>query len=450
MSKAESLPQSDVEPQQGLSLKRRALKGSAITFAGYGASQVLRLGSNLILTRLLFPEVFGLMALVQTFLIGLQMFSDIGINLSIIQNKRGNDPAFLNTAWTVQVVRGGILWLGACLLASPVAEFYQEPMLSYLLPVSGATAFISGMNSTKLATANRQINLGRLTLLEFTSQVIGISVMLIGAWMFRSVWVLVIGGMAASLIKMIASHIFLEGHRNRLHWEKEAFHSIFNFGIWIFLSTVLGFLSSQSDRLLIGRFASVEFLGIYTIALTMSQVPISLNSQVENSVLLPSYSELTRENPGRLRSFLWKTRLTIIGIGWSLLLPLVIFGGWLVDFLYDDRYREAGWMLQVLSTAALMQVVNASYGPIFIATGKVFIQTALITTLVTLQILSAFIGGYLWGENGIIVGFASVHVIFYPVYAIFLSRISLWQPKIDIPAIAIILVVAGVLYRRLG
>src|SRR5204863_421086 len=77
----------------------------------YLAGFILRLGSNLILARLLVPEMFGLMALVNTFMMGLQMFSDVGIGPSIIQNRRGDDPAFLNTAWTIQVMRGMALSL---------------------------------------------------------------------------------------------------------------------------------------------------------------------------------------------------------------------------------------------------------------------------------------------------------------------------------------------------
>src|SRR5688572_30143338 len=91
-------------PEPGL--RSQAIRGSIWTFAGYGASQVIRLASNLILARLLFPDVFGLMALVNVFIGGLAMFSDIGIGPAIIQNKRGNERTFLNTAWTIQIGRG--------------------------------------------------------------------------------------------------------------------------------------------------------------------------------------------------------------------------------------------------------------------------------------------------------------------------------------------------------
>src|SRR5690554_1654660 len=96
---------------------------------GYGTAQLLRLASNVILAKLLFPEAFGLMVLVAIFMQGIAMFSDIGILPSIIQNKRGDDPAFLNTAWTIQVIRGVLIWIVACIGAYPYALIYNEPLL---------------------------------------------------------------------------------------------------------------------------------------------------------------------------------------------------------------------------------------------------------------------------------------------------------------------------------
>ncbi len=92
------------------SLRGLALRGSIWTLGGYGASQVLRLAGNLVLARLLFPEAFGLSALVGVFMVGLAMFSDVGIGPSVIRSHRGDDADFLNTAWTIQVIRGLVLW----------------------------------------------------------------------------------------------------------------------------------------------------------------------------------------------------------------------------------------------------------------------------------------------------------------------------------------------------
>src|SRR6185295_9921643 len=127
-----------------MSLKTQVLRGSAWTFAGYAGNQLVRLASSLILTRLLFPESFGVMSIVWAVMYGLDMLSDVGLGPAIIRDKRGEEPDFLNTAWTVQAMRGGILWAGSCVLAYPAALFYAEPSLAQLLPFGGLTSFIAG------------------------------------------------------------------------------------------------------------------------------------------------------------------------------------------------------------------------------------------------------------------------------------------------------------------
>src|SRR5690606_8194669 len=107
-------------PQQAKGISNSTVKrGSLWALAGYGGSRVLRIGGNLVLWRLLYPDAFGLIALVNVFITGLTMFSDVGIGPSIVQNPRGDDPAFLNTAWTIQVVRGFILGIAGAALAAP-------------------------------------------------------------------------------------------------------------------------------------------------------------------------------------------------------------------------------------------------------------------------------------------------------------------------------------------
>ena len=99
-------PNQEVSDPDLQALKKVATQGAYWTIANYGLSQALRFGSNLILTRLLFPDLFGLMSLVNVIIMGLGLFSDIGVGTSIIRSKRGNDPDFLNSAWTMQVIRG--------------------------------------------------------------------------------------------------------------------------------------------------------------------------------------------------------------------------------------------------------------------------------------------------------------------------------------------------------
>src|SRR6056297_524623 len=243
----------------------RARRSAIWSLAEFGGSQTLRLASNLILTRLLFPEAFGLMALVMVVTVGLSLLSDTGVRPSIIQNARGDDLGFLNTAWTIQVIRGMLLWLMTLALARPVAALYDEPLLAQILPVAGLTLLITGMQPTSVHTVNRHLALGRLTRITLGAQAVGLIVMALLAWQLQSVWALVIGGVIAATLKVAACHLFLPGIRNRFRLERDAFWQIFHFGKWVFLSTAAGFLITQGDRAILGLYLPLETLGIYNI-----------------------------------------------------------------------------------------------------------------------------------------------------------------------------------------
>ena len=115
----------------------RAIHGSLWTAARLAAEYGLRMISSLILTRLLVPEAFGLMALISVLMTGFAMFSDMGISSSVVQSKRGDDPTYLNTAWTLQVIRGFVLWIFAALFADSMAIVYAQPELRVLILALG-------------------------------------------------------------------------------------------------------------------------------------------------------------------------------------------------------------------------------------------------------------------------------------------------------------------------
>ncbi|MEL7050782.1 MAG: oligosaccharide flippase family protein, partial [Cyanobacteria bacterium J06588_5] len=159
-----------------LSLKKRALSGSLWTVLGYGTQQALRFAGNVVLTRLLEPELFGLMALMTSLRIGLELFSDVGLGHNIIQNEKGNDPLFYNTAWTVQIIRGFVLWGISLLLVLPIASFYQEERLLFLFPIVGFTTVIDGLVSTSGLLLKKDMRVGLVTLNKLGAQIISLLV----------------------------------------------------------------------------------------------------------------------------------------------------------------------------------------------------------------------------------------------------------------------------------
>lgn len=419
-----------------LTLRQRVLKSGSWTLAGYGVNQALRLGGNLILTRLLFPEAFGMMAIIQAVMYGVHMLTDVGIGPSIVQKYRGNDPAFLNTAWTVQIVRGFLAWVGLCALALPMAKFYGEPLLAGLLPVVGLGAIISGFNSTKLHTAQRNLEAARVTQIEVGTYALGLLCTVYLAWLMQSVWALVWGGVIAACLKMIASHVALHGIKNQFAWDRDALGHLRGFGRWILLSSALTFLSVEGARLLIGAMLDMRQLALFTLASTMSLMFWQAMQQVAVRVFFPAYSEVHRSNPKNLITILYKVRLTLILPSWGLAVLFIFFGSHLMETLYDERYHGSGVMLEQLAAGTLVACVWGSYSGVLLAMGKVAAMTLLMAIQIACQFGAIYIGYHYWGGTGIVMGVAAANWIMYPVNAFVMYRNGLWQPKLDLVFLA--------------
>ena len=369
------------------SLRKQAIRGSVWTLAGYGASQILRFGSNLILARLLVPEYFGLMSLVNVFIIGLHLFSDIGLGPSIIQNKRGDDPDFLNTVWTMQIIRSGFLWLGSVLIAWPISEFYNEPQLLRLLPVVGLSTLISGFGSTAPFTLNRHIALGKLAIFELGGQVVSVIVMIVWAWFSPTVWALVMGSLVSDVIKMVWSHRLMPGHRNRFAWNREATKNIVSFGRWIFLSTALTFLASQADRLILGKLLSFKLLGVYGIAFALADIPRQVILALSGKVIFPAMSKLANLPREAFRAKILKNRRPIL-IALAAGLPLLIsFGDFLILKLYKPDYHDAAWMLPIIALGIWHTTLYSTMSPSLLTIGKsVYNAQGYLLTFLTISI----------------------------------------------------------------
>lgn len=424
----------------------RVARGSAVTVAGFGAQQAIRLGANLLLARLLFPEAFGLMALVNVLMVGLAMFSDIGITPSIQSSKRGDEPTFLNTAWTIQVIRGAVLLVAASALAWPMAWFYEEPMLLQLIPVAALSLLLASFEPTRVDTASRHMLLGRLTLIQIVAQLIGVAAMLWLAWTTSSVWALVLGGLVGTLATLVLAWTVLPGHSNRLQWDVSAAGELISYGKWIFLSTVSGFLVMQSDKLILAHFLSFAELGLYNIGYFLAGIPLMLGQALVGRLMIPIYRESppdeSRENFMRVR----RLRLMLTGGLLAISAPLALAGVWIVDLLYDERYLSSGAVLVAMSLALIPQLITLTYDQVALARGDsrgFFLVTAL-RAVVLVGLLLALVPTT--GKLGAAIAIAMTPLLSYPVLVRLARRHGAWDKLHDLVTIlmALLLGVAAI------
>jgi O-antigen/teichoic acid export membrane protein len=390
-----------------------------------------------------------MMAIIQVVMYGAAMITDIGIGPSIIQKDHGNDPAFLNTAWTVQILRSLMIWGGLCALAFPVAHFYGEPLLAGMIPVVGLTVIIGGFNSTKLYTAQRNLEAVRVTQIEVGTYALGLLCTVYLAWLLQSVWALVWGSVITACLKLFASHVALHGIRNRFAWDRDAIDHLMVFGRWIMLNSFLTFLSAEGSRLLLGALLDMRQLALYTLASTMSLMFWQAIQQLVWRVFFPAYSEVYRGNPKNLMAILFKSRLLLILPSWCLAVVFVFFGVQLMETLYDERYHGSGAMLELLAAGTLVSCVWGSYVGVLLAMGKVVTSTALTAIQIVCQIITMFVGYYYWGGLGIVMGVAAANWIIYPLNAFVMSRNGLWQPKLDLMLLAASVLIVVVAWPRL-
>jgi O-antigen/teichoic acid export membrane protein len=433
------------------SIKKLAIHGAVWTIASYGASQVLRFGSNLVLTRLLFPELFGLMSLVYVFINGLHLFSDLGISTNVIQNKRGDDPLFLNTSWTLQIIRGVGLWLCCLLIAFPASQFYNEPKLLWLIPLVGFNTIIAGFNSTSLFTLNRHLSIKELAIFEFAGQVVSIGVMLIWAWFNKTIWALVIGGLVSALFQLIWSHRLNTVAPNRFAWDRDAVKELVFFGKWIFLSTALTFLATQADRLILGRLFSFEMLGIYGVAFALSDIPRQLILAVSGKVIFPSYSKLVGLPRSEFRTKILRNRgriLLVVAVG---LAGLVSFGDLLILGLYDNRYVAATWMLPLLALGTWPVMLTQTIDPVLFAIGQPrYIAVGCFFGFLCFAI-GIPLGFSLWGPFGSVaaVAFSNVPTWGVITYALWRERLAVTKQDAIVTG-AFLLVLSILLVGRMA
>ena len=415
--------------------RRQLISSSVWSGAGFAVSQLVRLFSNLVLTRILFPEVFGLMALVQSVVTGVKMFSDMGIATSVLRDKAGDDPAYLDTAWTMQVIRGIAIWLIISILAYPAATLYDAPELFFLLPVVGLGAIVQGFNSTSILSLKRNFTLRSVVLWEVSIQLLTAVSTIYLAWKLQSVWALVLGGLIGATIGAASSFRLKLARRPKFHLDRDVFANIFRFGKWIFLSTALTYIIQQGDVLVLGLYLPLQTLGLYAIAIIWSRIVLQLLLKLNEQIMLPLYARYYHEDRDSVRKRISRSKAILLAITIPGVCGFVVGGQFLVDILYDPRYQEAGWMLQILSVGTIGSIISVTSGNALLSFGDSLSFMKFQIARGLFMGLCMFVGGAWYGTVGIVIGVAVSRFAAYPVLAYYLHQHKIWMPKLDLAAL---------------
>ena len=431
-------------------LRHPAVKAAVWHFGDYAYSQGLRFASNLILARLLVPEDFGLMLLVNLVLHGLEMCSDLGIGPALIQHKRGEEPDYLRTAWTLGLLRSLALWATAAALAWPLATLYGEPRLIAVLPVAALSLLLDSLCSGHVTVLERRLQFRFLTLISAASYTVSVGVMILGACYTTTVWPLVAGALVNAALSSALTHLLPGATPMRFQINSQIAKQLMTFGRWITLSSLLTFTTSQLDKILLGKLLTVTELGVYAIAFMMAQVTVSLMHELCSGVLRPVYARAGETSPQLLRAQVKRYRIALLLLTAPPLLLLYLIGPELMHLLYDDRYNDAGWMVQILAVGALVSIVLMPAESVLIARGDSY-HHMLLQGIAAIAMATCIATGYtLAGTPGLLIGYALSGLLRYPFLAAYIQPHNVWLPKLDLAAVTTLalLLAAALLLRE--
>lgn len=395
-------------------LRKHALRAGLWTFGGHAAGQLLRLAGNILLTRLLMPEMFGVMTLAVVVMVGVNMFSDIGLRQVVVRSQYSDETNFLNTVWTMQILRGLLVALVLLAVGGVVASLantgllpsnstYANPALPWVLVGLAFTVLLQGAESTKILLAQRDLQVHRITAIELMAQVISLVTMLLWAWCSPSVFALVAGAIAAGFWRIWATHWLLPGPRNFVCWHRPAVAEVMSLGSWVFLTSILGFLVTSGDRLLFGWLLTAEQMGYYALATLLVLAVHEIVNKLIANVAFPALSGIYRERPDDLVSSFYKVRLPVDAICLVTAGFLYMASDSIVAILYDHRYEQAGQYLSLFSLT-LLSLRYSVVTQVFFVIGKpqimFIIQFVRLVTLV-FGVIGGFhflgLDGALWG-----------------------------------------------------
>lgn len=385
------------------SFSDRARSGTIWIVVSFGGGQIIRLAANVTLAALLFEEAFALMALVTAVMMGLAMFSDIGLKPSVVQNSRGDEPVFLHTAWTLQVIRGLGLFICAVLLAWPMARIYgaNDPLayeLLWLIPLVALGAIADGFLSSRMLSAARRMDVVSVTKIDMIVQVTSALLMVGLAWYLRSVYALALAGVAGSTLRVWLSYTMLPGPRDRFQLDRASVSAIFGFGKWIFLSTLISFLAIQIDRMLLAGIFPLGEVGIYSIATSLALMVTVLNGALQSSIVFPWYSRMLEQGTP-LQDAFRRSRIPLMIVVTFLVALLVSGASAFFELAYDHRYTKGGNFLPLLAIGVWFSSLSGIYGSAFLAMGKS--QWIAIVSAVKVLAFLLFLGVYLQFEYSI-------------------------------------------------
>ena len=380
---------------------------SFLVAGGQALSLGVRFLTNIALAWFLMPADFGVAAIVGTVLVGMSLFSDVGIRDSVIRHEAGASDSFNISAQLLQIIRGVILYVVLLLLGPLLADFYDVEILDECLMLAGLSLIFEGMISTKFYIFERNVDVIPGLVFDFVSQLAVTVVIVVLAYFYRSVWVLMFSYPVGTLVKLLISHYYANNFINPFKANASYVKEIISFGKWIFLSTLFSFVVIHADTLIIAKLIDISSVGIYQLAGAFAALMFGVAASLTEKIVYPAIAEASRSKVDDMSGELDKI---LHGF-----MPIVLAGSLFVfavsplffHYLYREDYHQAGYLSQVLVIMFWLMTVYAILNRLAISFNHPHVAAKVSAVTAVARVTFGLAGFYLFGLNGFILGFTA-------------------------------------------
>lgn len=376
---------------------------------------------KLILAKLLFPELFGIIGMAAVFIEFIKAINEMGISAALIQRKEAElTEIHYETAFWTGVVWSILMFGLVALVVSPFASwFYDQPILAKIMPILALSILLSPIVMIHKVKLTRAMNFKRLAIINNTSSIFAGLLSITLALMGFGVWSLVFNSVAAACVSIplfLITTRWLPG----LNWDRQAFMDIFSFGMFTAGTSIVGVLLSNFDYLLVGKFVSAAALGTYTMAFILTDTVRSQIMSVVNSVMYPVYSQSQGDLPLLREYYLNVVKLNSL-IVFPVMGVLLIYADPLIPTIFGDKWTPSVLPAQILAVSVMVHMMANSNTILIRGVGRADMEFKLqmIKTFV-IFLPSLFIGIYYFKEVG-----AAFAVLFNKVASVAIAYIVL-------------------------
>lgn len=349
------------KPVYERTLSEKVMVSGALTGIEHATSLFFRLGSTLIVTRLLAPEVFGLFAIVITFQYILSMITDFGVRSLIIVSDKPEDPEFLRTCWSVQLVRGAVLWVGVAVLGLTIYGLQQAQVfipesafghasLPAAIAVTGGQLLLMGLQSVNQHVYAYQMRFRMITIMNVATSALGPAFTITIAFFHPTIWALVISGLLSAAVRVVLTFSLFDGPSMRWCWAQKHVSELWKRGRWIMSHSTLSAATNQADSLLFGAFMPASLLGMYFLAKQIVSVIPAVIVKMQGAIALQLFKEMLGSQATEdMRNRYYRYRLPIDAVFCLLAGGAIMAGPALIDLMYDPRYLPTGTIILILA-----------------------------------------------------------------------------------------------------